>query len=123
VLSSIALAEVSKQSAIRTRGDWNLSRDLRISQRSLRFATTPSNPCDSRYEAGKRSGAWSKYRLNSAQELVIGGYVPGPRGVDSIIVGYYEESELIYVARVRAGFVPATRRQVFAKLQPFHVLT
>jgi ATP-dependent DNA ligase len=33
-------------------------------------------------------------------------------------VGYYKESELIYVARVRNGFVPATRRQLFAKLRP-----
>jgi bifunctional non-homologous end joining protein LigD len=77
----------------------------------------------SRYEAGKRSGAWAKYRLNSGQELVIGGYLPGSQGVDSIIVGYYKESELIYVARVRAGFVPATRRQVFAKLQLFQMPT
>jgi DNA ligase D-like protein (predicted ligase) len=74
-----------------------------------------------RYEAGKRSGAWAKFRLNSGQELVIGGYIPGAHGIDSIIVGYYKESELIYVARVRNGFVPATRRQVFAKLQPMVV--
>jgi bifunctional non-homologous end joining protein LigD len=72
---------------------------------------------NSRYEAGKRSGAWSKYRLNSGQELVIGGYVPGPHGVESIIVGHYRETELIYVARVRNGFVPLTRRQVFEKLR------
>ena len=78
---------------------------------------------DSRYEAGKRSGAWSKYRLNCVQELVIGGYLPGPQGVDSIIVGYYKGSDLIYVARVRAGFVPATRRQVFVRLQPVQVPT
>ena len=76
---------------------------------------------DSRYEAGKRSGAWSKYRLNSGQELVVGGYIPGPQGVDSIIVGFYRGSDLIYVARVRAGFVPATRRQVFVKLQPLQI--
>jgi DNA ligase D-like protein (predicted ligase) len=76
---------------------------------------------DSRYEAGKRSGAWAKYRLNSGQELVIGGYVPGAHGVESIIVGYYKESELIYVARVRNGFVPTTRRQVFGKLRPLIV--
>ncbi len=76
---------------------------------------------DSRYEAGKRSGAWAKFRLNAEQELVVGGYVPGAHGVEAIIVGYYKESELIYVARVRNGFVPATRRQVFAKLQPLVV--
>jgi bifunctional non-homologous end joining protein LigD len=62
---------------------------------------------DSRYEAGKRSGAWAKHRINSGQELVIGGYVPGSQGVDSIIVGYYRGLDLFYVARVRSGFVPA----------------
>ena len=73
---------------------------------------------NSRYEAGKRSGSWAKYRLNLGQELVIGGYVPGTHGLDSIMVGYYRDKELVYIARVRNGFVPATRRQVFARLQP-----
>ena len=50
-----------------------------------------------------RSGAWAKYRLNSGQELVIGGYIPGSQGVDSIIVGYYRGADLVYVARVRNG--------------------
>jgi DNA ligase D-like protein (predicted ligase) len=71
---------------------------------------------DNRYEAGKRSGSWTKYRVNRGQELVIGGYVPGSHGLDSIIVGYYRGTDLTYVARVRNGFVPATRRQVFEKL-------
>jgi DNA ligase D-like protein (predicted ligase) len=70
------------------------------------------------YEPGKRTGAWAKFRLNSGQEFVIGGYVQGAYGVDSIIVGYYKASALIYVARVRNGFVPETRRQVFAMLRP-----
>jgi DNA ligase D-like protein (predicted ligase) len=73
---------------------------------------------NSLYESGRRTGAWAKYRLNRGQELVIGGYVSGPHGLDSIIVGYYRADELVYVARVRNGFVPATRRQVFEKLRP-----
>ena len=72
---------------------------------------------DSLYEAGKRSGSWLKYRLNSGQELVIGGDVPGAHGLDWIIVGYYRGKELSYVARVRNGFVPASRREIFAKLR------
>jgi len=72
----------------------------------------------SRYEAGKRSGSSAKYRLNSGQELVIGGYIPGAHGVDAIVVGYYRGEDLIYVARVRDGFVPASRRQVFTRLKP-----
>jgi bifunctional non-homologous end joining protein LigD len=73
---------------------------------------------DSVYEPGKRSGTWIKYRVNAGQEFVIGGYIPGGQGVDSIIVGFYRDSNLIYVARVRNGFVPATRRIVFEKLRP-----
>lgn len=72
---------------------------------------------DSLYEAGKRTGAWVKCRANSGQELVIGGYIPGPHGFDSLIVGYYRGNDLIYVARVRNGFVPASRRQVFERIR------
>jgi bifunctional non-homologous end joining protein LigD len=72
----------------------------------------------SRYESGKRTGAWSKFRLNRGQELVIAGYVPGAHGVEAVIVGFYRESKLIYVARVRNGFVTLTRQQVFARVQP-----
>lgn len=72
---------------------------------------------DSLYEAGKRTGAWVKCRANRGQELVIGGYIPGPHGFDSLIVGYYRGRDLIYVARVRNGFVPASRRQVFGKIR------
>jgi DNA ligase D-like protein (predicted ligase) len=72
---------------------------------------------DSLYESAKRSGAWIKYRVNRGQELVIGGFVPGARGLDSIIVGYYLGGALIYVARVRNGFVQASRRQLFDKLR------
>jgi DNA ligase D-like protein (predicted ligase) len=72
---------------------------------------------DSPYQADRRSGLWVKHRINQGQELVIGGYFPGPHGFDSIIVGYYKGQDLMYVARTRNGFVPASRRQVFAKLK------
>jgi DNA ligase D-like protein (predicted ligase) len=76
---------------------------------------------DSVYQPGKRSGAWIKHRVNRGQEFVIGGYFPGPRGFDSLIVGYYDGEKLMYVARTRNGFVPASRRQVFSKLK--HLVT
>ena len=46
------------------------------------------------YEPGERSGAWIKRRTNREQEFVIGGYVPGARGFDSLIVGVYEKKRL-----------------------------
>jgi len=72
---------------------------------------------NSLYEAGRRSGAWVTMRINQGQELVIGGYVPGSKSFDSLIVGYYQGRDLVYVARVRNGFVPALRAKIFACLQ------
>ena len=72
---------------------------------------------DSVYEPGQRSGAWIKMRVNQGQEFVIGGFVPGSLGIESIIVGYYHEKKLIYVAKIKNGFVPLTRREIFEKLK------
>jgi len=55
--------------------------------------------------------------VNRGQELAIGGYIPGPHGFESLFVGYYRGKDLVYVARVRNGLVPASRRQVFEKLR------
>lgn len=76
---------------------------------------------DSHCQPGKRSGAWIKHRVNRGQEFVIGGYFPGSHGFDSLIVGHYDGEKLMYVARTRNGFVPASRRQVFSKLK--HLVT
>jgi len=71
---------------------------------------------DSVYEPGKRSGLWSKYRVNLSQEFVVGGFTPG-NPFDALIVGFYEGKDLMFASRVRAGFVPATRREVFSKIK------
>lgn len=73
----------------------------------------------SHYESGKRTGAWSKVRLNIGQEFVIGGFTPGSNGIDALVVGFYIGDELMYAARVRAGLVPATRRELYLRLKPF----
>jgi DNA ligase D-like protein (predicted ligase) len=76
---------------------------------------------DSVYEPGKRSGLWTKTRINLGQEFVVGGYTPGAQGFDALIVGYYRGKDLMFAARVRAGFVPATRREVFAKIKTLKI--
>ena len=72
---------------------------------------------DSRYEPGLRSGAWQKMRVNRGQEFVIGGYTVGTNTFDALILGYYEEDRLIYVARTRNGFTPTVRAQLFKKFR------
>ena len=76
---------------------------------------------DSQYEPGQRSGVWQKMRINAGQELVIGGYTPSPKNFDALIIGYYESSKLIYAARTRNGFTPASRVELFKKLRPLEI--
>ena len=71
----------------------------------------------STYEPGERSGAWIKHRVNREQEFVIGGYIPGARGFDALLVGVYENKELIFVAKVKDGFVPRNRDEIFPALK------
>ena len=68
-------------------------------------------------KSARRSGAWIKHRINRGQELVIGGYIPGPHGLDCIVVGYYRGDDLVHVARVHNGFMPSSRRQLLGKLE------
>jgi DNA ligase D-like protein (predicted ligase) len=75
---------------------------------------------DSLYESGKRSGAWLKYRINRGQEFVIGGYTPD-HPFDALIVGYYEGEKLYYVGKIRNGFVPQVRREVYRKLKGLEI--
>lgn len=76
---------------------------------------------DSRYEPGLRSGAWMKMRVNQGQELVIAGYTPSAKNFDALVIGYYEDGKLIYAARTRNGFTPASRAQLFKKLKPLEI--
>jgi len=76
---------------------------------------------DSPYEPGERSDAWQKLKLENQQEFAIGGYRPGSNGIDALLVGYYDETGLRFAGKVRAGFVPHLRREVFRALKPHHV--
>lgn len=76
---------------------------------------------DSRYEAGLRSGAWQKMRVNRAQEFVIGGYTAGTRTFDALVFGYYEGDCLMHAARTRNGFTPIVREQLFKKFRELEI--
>ena len=76
---------------------------------------------DSRYEPGRRTGAWQKMRINRGQEFVIGGYTVGGRGFDALIFGYYEGDRLIYAARTRNGFTAAARAQLVRKFKGLEI--
>jgi len=76
---------------------------------------------DSKYEPGERYGAWQKMRINQGQELVIGGYTPSDKNFDALVIGYYDKGKLIYAARTRNGFTPASRAELFKKIKPLEI--
>lgn len=78
----------------------------------------------SAYEPGRRSGAWVKVRLGRRQELVIGGYLPGPHGFDALLVGYYDHrAALRFVAKIRNGFVPRTKADLLRRFRRLETRT
>jgi DNA ligase D-like protein (predicted ligase) len=76
---------------------------------------------NSKYEPGQRSGAWKKMRVDQGQEFVIAGYTPSSKNFDAVVIGYYEGSKLMYAARTRNGFTPASRAELFKKLRPLEI--
>jgi bifunctional non-homologous end joining protein LigD len=73
----------------------------------------------SRYEAGKRTGAWVKIKLHQEQEFVIGGYTE-PEGArkhfGALLVGFYEGKRLKFAGRVGAGFSEKLLHTLFSEL-------
>src|SRR5439155_15223666 len=64
---------------------------------------------DSRYEPGRRSGAWVKVKNKRRQELVIGGWMPGEgkreSSIGALLVGYHDpDGGLCFGGRVGSGF-------------------
>jgi bifunctional non-homologous end joining protein LigD len=75
---------------------------------------------NSLYEAGRRSGAWVKFKITKAQEFVIGGYTL-PEGArshfGSLLVGYNSPNGLRFAGRVGTGFSEKTLANLYAKFQ------
>lgn len=73
----------------------------------------------SAYTPGRRSDAWIKVRFARRQELIIGGFKPAGDTFDSVVVGYYDEDgKLMSAGKVRGGFTPLTRAELFSRLRP-----
>ena len=62
-----------------------------------------------------RSSEWRKFKCSCRQELVIGGFTE-PRGTrngfGALLLGYWQQGELVYAGKVGTGFTDATLRQL-----------
>ena len=78
---------------------------------------------DSRYEPGRRTGAWLKVKHVQRQELVIAGWLPGEGRrrdrIGALLMGYYEEDgRLRFAGRVGTGFTERRLDQLGQALSP-----
>jgi bifunctional non-homologous end joining protein LigD len=68
-----------------------------------------------------RSDDWLKIRHVKRHEFVVAGYLPAknrPKAVSSLVLGWYEGDDLVYVGRVGSGFAGWSAREVWQRLQP-----
>lgn len=69
---------------------------------------------DSLY-SGTRNGDWIKLKCDKRQEFVIGGYTRSDKktsGVSSLLLGVYEEDDLIYTGRAGTGFSESDAKEL-----------
>jgi bifunctional non-homologous end joining protein LigD len=75
---------------------------------------------DSPYRGG-RTRDWLKFKCDSSQEFVIGGYTDphgGRVGLGALLLGYYDEDgRLAYAGKVGTGFDQRTLRSLHATLR------
>jgi ATP-dependent DNA ligase len=73
------------------------------------------------YQPGKRSPDWVKVKFARRQEFVIGGFRPAGDTFESLLVGYYEGRKSMFAGKVRAGFTPALRGEIFLRLKTMQI--
>ena len=73
---------------------------------------------DSKYD-GRRSPSWLKFKCVRDQEFVVGGYT-SPKGsrieLGALLIGYYDDGDLVYAGKVGTGFDDATLRSLHGRL-------
>lgn len=78
---------------------------------------------DAPYEH-RRSPHWLKMKCEASQELVVGGFTDpqGTRiGLGALLVGYYENSELVYAGKVGTGFDTKLLRDLRERLDSLEI--
>ncbi|HET7731225.1 MAG TPA: non-homologous end-joining DNA ligase, partial [Usitatibacter sp.] len=79
---------------------------------------------DSKYEAGKRSGAWIKVKPVRSADFVIGGYSRGKgsrAALGALLVGYWDRGKLRYASHVGSGLDARMLAQVKKRLDAIAV--
>jgi bifunctional non-homologous end joining protein LigD len=80
---------------------------------------------DSPYEH-RRSPHWLKMKCEASQELVVGGFTDpqgGRVGLGALLVGYFEQDDLVFAGKVGTGFDTKLLLDLRARLDALEVAT
>lgn len=70
------------------------------------------------YRPGYRSPDWIKVPLRHAEEFVVAGYLPGPRGFSTLVLGQHDrQGKFIYAGFCGTGLSDDTRAAIFEALK------
>jgi bifunctional non-homologous end joining protein LigD len=78
---------------------------------------------DAPYRSG-RGKTWVKSKCGHRQELVVAGFLPSstsPTAVGSLVMGAYEDGDLVHAGRVGTGYTASVSRDLYRRLQPLTV--
>jgi bifunctional non-homologous end joining protein LigD len=121
------LAELFTESAAALRYSISFTKDIEElleKARTLGLEGLIGKRGGSRYEAGKRSGAWIKIKLHLEQEFVIGGYTDpegGRKHFGALLVGFYEGKRLKFAGRVGTGFSEKLLSSLHSELEKISI--
>jgi ATP-dependent DNA ligase len=72
----------------------------------------------------RRSKNWYKMKCESAQEFVVGGFTDpqgGRVGLGALLVGYFENDDLVFAGKVGTGFDTKLLREIRARLDTLEI--
>jgi bifunctional non-homologous end joining protein LigD len=75
---------------------------------------------DAPYDAGHRSRAWLKLKIERRQEFVVGGWTEPRKArqfLGAILVGYYRDGELVYAGHTGTGFTQQSLADMYRRLR------
>jgi bifunctional non-homologous end joining protein LigD len=78
-----------------------------------------SKRSDSAYTSG-RSKSWLKIKCVRRQEFVVGGFTKPANetdGIGALLLGYYEDKQLVYAGRTGTGFTQVSGRKLRQQLE------
>ena len=86
--------------------------------REFQFEGVVAKHLYSAYKPGEEPGTWQKLKLQRSEDFIVGGYIPGPNGIEQLVIGVCKDGKLLFVDSVKNGFVPTIRRQVRDAIEP-----